>query len=146
MPSNTSPLVKKSNSTTGSTCADAAARISAESGTTLNLTGNLTGTNVATTFAGAGDINVARITTGTGTVEVASSGTVTFNGSGTTTVTTASLPKVIVNAGALSMPASVSVTTSEAQRGFDTTAHQAEDVALLADTLSARLGARRVSP
>ncbi|MFC0241355.1 Y-family DNA polymerase [Rhodopseudomonas telluris] len=42
------------------------------------------------------------------------------------------------------LAASVSVPTTEAQRGFDTTAHQAEDVALLADTLAARLGARRV--
>ncbi|WP_082364125.1 DNA polymerase Y family protein [Rhodopseudomonas sp. AAP120] len=42
------------------------------------------------------------------------------------------------------LAASVSVTTTEAQRGFDTHAHQAEDVALLADTLAARLGARRV--
>ncbi|RJF74256.1 Y-family DNA polymerase [Rhodopseudomonas palustris] len=42
------------------------------------------------------------------------------------------------------LAASVSVTTTEAQRGFDTQAHQAEDVALLADTLAARLGARRV--
>ena len=36
------------------------------------------------------------------------------------------------------------VVVTEAQRGFDTQAHQAEDVAALADTLSARLGARRV--
>jgi protein ImuB len=42
------------------------------------------------------------------------------------------------------LAASCSVTVTEAQRGFDTTAHQAEDVAALADTLSARLGARRV--
>lgn len=42
------------------------------------------------------------------------------------------------------LAASHSVTITEAQRGFDTTAHQAEDVAALADTLSARLGARRV--
>ncbi|NEW98584.1 DNA polymerase Y family protein [Rhodopseudomonas sp. BR0G17] len=42
------------------------------------------------------------------------------------------------------LAASVSVSVAEAQRGFDTTAHQAEDVALLADTLAARLGARRV--
>ncbi|MGX7744296.1 DNA polymerase Y family protein [Rhodopseudomonas parapalustris] len=42
------------------------------------------------------------------------------------------------------LAASVSVAVTEAQRGFDTTAHQAEDVALLADMLSARLGARRV--
>jgi len=42
------------------------------------------------------------------------------------------------------LAASVSVPVTEAQRGFDTTAHQAEDVAALADTLSARFGAQRV--
>ncbi|WP_322516363.1 DNA polymerase Y family protein [Rhodopseudomonas palustris] len=36
------------------------------------------------------------------------------------------------------------VAIAEAQRGFDTHAHQAEDVVALADTLSARLGAKRV--
>ncbi|MDI1250009.1 MAG: autotransporter-associated beta strand repeat-containing protein [Lacunisphaera sp.] len=66
-------------------------RFVADTGTTLNLTGNLTGSGTATTFAGAGSINVARITTGTGTVAI-ESGTVTFNGgnantfTGTTTV------------------------------------------------------------
>jgi protein ImuB len=42
------------------------------------------------------------------------------------------------------LAASHTVAMTEAQRGFDTNAHQAEDVANLADTLSARLGARRV--
>ncbi len=42
------------------------------------------------------------------------------------------------------LAASHTVVVDAAQRGFDSTAHQAEDVAALADTLSARLGARRV--
>lgn len=42
------------------------------------------------------------------------------------------------------LAASHTVLVDAAQRGFDSTAHQAEDVAALADTLSARLGARRV--
>ena len=42
------------------------------------------------------------------------------------------------------LAASHTVVVTEAQRGFDTQAHQAEDVAALADKLSARLGARRV--
>jgi len=42
------------------------------------------------------------------------------------------------------LAASHTVVVTEAQRGFDTQAHQAEDVAALADKLSARLGAKRV--
>lgn len=67
--------------------------ITADAGSTLSLTGNLTGTNRDTVFGGAGNLNVARITTGTGSVTKDGSGTVTFNGgtnansyTGTTTV------------------------------------------------------------
>jgi protein ImuB len=42
------------------------------------------------------------------------------------------------------LAATLTVVAAETQRGFDTTAHEAADVAQLADRLSARLGARRV--
>ncbi len=42
------------------------------------------------------------------------------------------------------LAATLTVVVAETQRGFDTTAHEAADVAQLADRLSARLGARRV--
>ncbi len=42
------------------------------------------------------------------------------------------------------LAATLTVVVTESQRGFDTTAHEAADVAQLADRLSARLGARRV--
>lgn len=71
------------NTLSGTITQLAAAKITADTGTTLNLTGNLTGSNVNTTFAGAGNINVSRITTGTGQVDISGSGTVTFNGGAT---------------------------------------------------------------
>ena len=42
------------------------------------------------------------------------------------------------------LSATQTVAVTPTQRGFDTTAHEAEDVARLADRLAARLGARRV--
>lgn len=42
------------------------------------------------------------------------------------------------------LAATLTVVVTETQRGFDTTAHEAADVAQLADRLSARLGSRRV--
>jgi len=70
-----------SNTLSGTVTQTGATRITANTGTTLNLTGNLTGTNTATTFAAAGTgvINVNRITTGTGAVTI-ESGTVNYNG------------------------------------------------------------------
>ncbi len=75
-----------------------ATTIAADAGTTLNLTGNLTGSSTDTTFAGAGNLAVARITTGTGNVTLNGTGTVTFNGTsnantytGTTTVNSGTL-------------------------------------------------------
>ncbi|WED64170.1 autotransporter-associated beta strand repeat-containing protein [Synoicihabitans lomoniglobus] len=61
-------------------------RFTADAGTTLSLTGNLTGSGTDTTFAGAGNINVSRITTGSGGVTV-ESGTVTYNGGNANTYT-----------------------------------------------------------
>lgn len=75
--------VSGTNTLSGTVTAVAAAKITADTGTTLNLTGNLTGSNTTTTLAGAGSINVARITTGSGQVEIAGPGNVTFNGGAT---------------------------------------------------------------
>ena len=92
--------VSGTNTLSGTITETAAATIAADTGTTLNLTGNLTGTNVKTTFSGAGSINVAQITTGTGQVEISSSGTVTFNGGATANTFTG---LTTVNSGTLSL-------------------------------------------
>jgi len=72
--------VGNTNTLSGTITESGATTITADTGTTLNLTGNLTGANTATTFGGAGNIAVARITTGTAGVTLDGSGTVTFNG------------------------------------------------------------------
>jgi fibronectin-binding autotransporter adhesin len=97
--------VSGTNTLSGTITETAAAKITADTGTTLNLTGNLTGVpvtgpNVNTTFAGAGNINVAQITTGTGQVDISTTGTVTYNG-GTTANTYTGL--TTVNSGTLSL-------------------------------------------
>jgi fibronectin-binding autotransporter adhesin len=61
-------------------------KITADSGATSNYTGNITGTDVDLTFGGAGDINVDRITTGTGGVTV-EAGTTTFQSGDANTYT-----------------------------------------------------------
>jgi autotransporter-associated beta strand protein len=85
------------NTLSGTITETGATTIAADTGTTLNLTGNLTGANQNTTFAGPGAINANQITTGTGGVTI-NSGTVTFQGgatantyTGTTTVNNAIL-------------------------------------------------------
>ncbi len=78
--------VAGANTLSGTLTETAATRITADTGTTLSLTGNLTGTNTATTFAGPGTINAARITTGTGAVTV-ESGTVNYTGANANTYT-----------------------------------------------------------
>ncbi len=80
--------VSGSNTLSGTITETGASTFAADTGTTLNLTGNLTGTNTATTFAGAGNINVARITTGTGDVTINNTGTLTYNGGGTANTNT----------------------------------------------------------
>jgi len=72
--------VAGTNTLSGTITQTAATSLTADAGATLNLSGNVTGTNTATTFGGAGDINVARLTTGSADVTVAGTGTVTFNG------------------------------------------------------------------
>ena len=70
------------NTLSGTITETGATTIAADTGTTLNLTGNLTGANQNTTFAGPGAINVNQITTGTGGVTV-NGGTVAFQGGAT---------------------------------------------------------------
>ncbi len=85
------------NTLSGAITETGATTIAADSGTLLTLGGNITGTNTATTLNGAGNINVANIATGTGTVDINSTGNVTFNGAaantytGTTTVNSGTL-------------------------------------------------------
>ncbi len=117
--------VSGTNTLSGTITETGATTLVADTGTTLNLTGNLTGTNTATTFDGDGNIAVARITTGTGAVTVDSGGTVTFNGgtnantyTGVTTVnsgslvlgktagTTAIAGNLVVNGGTVQLNAS----------------------------------------
>lgn len=62
------------------------AKITADAGATSNYTGNITGSNVDITFGGDGNINVDRITTGTGGVTV-EAGNITFQSGDTNTYT-----------------------------------------------------------
>ncbi|MCB1104606.1 MAG: autotransporter-associated beta strand repeat-containing protein, partial [Cephaloticoccus sp.] len=75
-----------SNTLSGTLTESGSTRFVADGGTTLNLTGNLTGSDTNTTFVGAGTINVSQITTGGGTVTI-ESGAVTFNGGSANTFT-----------------------------------------------------------
>ncbi len=92
--------VSGANTLSGTITETVSAKITADTGTTLNLTGNLTGSNMTTWLGGAGDINISQITTGLGQVNVAGSGTVTYNG-GTTANTYTGL--TIVDSGTLSL-------------------------------------------
>ena len=85
-----------SNTLSGTITETADSTIAADSGTTLNLTGNLTGTNTNTTFAGPGTITASQVSTGTGGVTL-SSGTLTFNGTNSYTGATT------VNGGTLNL-------------------------------------------
>lgn len=90
--------VSGTNTLSGAITETGATTLAADSGTTLNLTGNLTGANTDTTLGGAGNIAVAQIATGTGKVTLNGAGTVTYNGgaaantyTGTTTVNSGTL-------------------------------------------------------
>lgn len=74
------------NTLSGTLTESGSTRFAADSGTTLNLTGNLTGSGTATTFAGPGDLNVSEITTGSGGVTI-ESGNVAFTGGSANTYT-----------------------------------------------------------
>ncbi|WP_221031135.1 autotransporter-associated beta strand repeat-containing protein [Actomonas aquatica] len=78
--------VAATNTLSGTINQTADTRIAADAGTTLNLTGNVTGSGTDTTFAGPGTINVSQITTGSGTVTV-ESGTVAYTGGTANTYT-----------------------------------------------------------
>ena len=97
-----------SNTLAGTITETGAATIAADSVTTLNLTGNLTGTNQNTTFAGAGTsaINVNQISTGTGSVTV-NGGTVSFQGGATAN---AYAGDTIVNSATLNLSKNAGVT------------------------------------
>ena len=90
--------VSGANTLSGTITETGATTIAADAGTTLNLTGNLTGANTDTTLAGAGNIAVARVTTGTGDVTLNGSGTVTYNGGGNANTNTG---MTTVNSGTL---------------------------------------------
>jgi autotransporter-associated beta strand protein len=112
-----------SNTLSGTVLQSGDTALGAEAGTTLALTGNLTGSAVTTSFVGAGNISVSQISTSGGAVVVNSTGTVTFNGStantysGTTTVnsgtlalakstgTTAVAGNLMINGGAVRLNA-----------------------------------------
>ncbi len=72
----------------GTLTATSSSRITTDNGTTLNLSGNLTGTDTNLTFAaaGTGAIQVSQITTGTGAVTL-ESGDLTFTGANANTYT-----------------------------------------------------------
>jgi MYXO-CTERM domain-containing protein len=78
--------VSGTNTASGTLTLGSDTKIAADTGTTLNLTGNVTGTSSNLDLAGAGIVNLNRISTGTGGVTVDSTGTVNFNG--TTTANT----------------------------------------------------------
>lgn len=115
--------VSGTNTLSGTITETGATTVAADSGTTLNLTGNLTGTNTETTLAGAGNLAVARITTGTGGVTLNGSGTVTFNGTsnantytGATTVNSGMLV-LAKNAGTNAIAGSLAVNGGTVQLG-----------------------------
>ncbi|HTQ30562.1 MAG TPA: autotransporter-associated beta strand repeat-containing protein, partial [Opitutaceae bacterium] len=113
-----------SNTLSGTITEATDSTIAADNATTLNLTGNLTGTNTNTTFVGPGTITASQISTGTGGVTVGS-GTVTYNGTnsytGTTTVNGGTLNlsgtgvtvngNLTVNSGAVAQTASSQINT-----------------------------------
>lgn len=76
------------NTLAGTITATGDTTITADTGASLTLSGNLTGSNFTTTFGGAGNITLGSnsagaITTGTGGVIISSGGTVTFQGGAT---------------------------------------------------------------
>jgi fibronectin-binding autotransporter adhesin len=88
--------VAGTNTLSGTITESTDSTIAADSGTTLKLTGNLTGTSTNTTFVGPGAVTASQISTGTGGVTL-SSGTLTFNGTNSYTGATT------VNGGTLNL-------------------------------------------
>ena len=75
--------VSGTNTASGTITLGSDTRIAADAGTTLNLTGNVTGSGTNLDLAGAGALNLNQVTTGAGGVTIDSTGTVTFNGAAT---------------------------------------------------------------
>ena len=92
--------VSGNNTASGTITLGGSTRIAADSGTTLNLTGNVTGTNRALELTGAGTLNLNQITTGTGSVTINSTGTVNYNGGATANTNTG---LTTVNSGTLNL-------------------------------------------
>lgn len=92
--------VSGTNTASGTITLGGDTRIAADAGSTLNLTGNVTGTNRNLELTGAGDITLSRITTGTGGLTVNSTGTITLNGGATANTYTGT---TTVNSGTLSL-------------------------------------------
>lgn len=72
--------VAGANTLSGTITETGATTLAADGGTTLSLTGNLTGTGSDTTLIGAGNITLNQITTGSGSVNLNGTGTVTYAG------------------------------------------------------------------
>jgi fibronectin-binding autotransporter adhesin len=92
--------VSGTNTASGALTLGGNTRVAADSGTTLNLTGNISGAGNDLEVAGAGTVNLNQITTGTGGVTINSTGTTNFNG-GTTANTSTGI--TTVNSGTLNL-------------------------------------------
>ena len=92
--------VSGANTASGTITLGSDTRIAADTGTTLNLTGNVTGTTQNLEITGAGTVNVSRISTTTGGVTLNSTGTVTYNGGATANTYTGT---TTVNSGTLNL-------------------------------------------
>jgi fibronectin-binding autotransporter adhesin len=92
--------VSGTSTLSGAVTLSGATTLAASSGNTLTLSNTATGITgaQALSLAGAGDINVARISTGVGTVDINSTGTVTYDGTGTANTYTGT---TTVNSGTL---------------------------------------------
>ena len=75
--------VSGTNTASGTLSLGGDTRIAADTGTTLNLTGNVTGSGTNLDLAGAGTLSLNQVTTGAGGVTIDATGTVNFNGAAT---------------------------------------------------------------
>ena len=87
-----------SNTLSGTITETGATTFAADTGTTLTLSGNLTGTNTNTTFKGPGNITANQITTGSGKVTI-DNANVTYSGGSANTYTSTTT----LNSGTLTL-------------------------------------------